>query len=212
MNTVPEGVSVFQRILRVFSNTLRIPVIIILIAMIAFALFCVGWLIVEGITERAHMKAKLPQLLDRMKQGDVPLEQCIRESGLLRRQKKALLEILSHPSFTEEERESFADNLLEQEEAHYNGILKWTNTMAKLAPMAGLLGTLIPLGPGIIALGQGDTATLSESMLTAFDTTVAGLVVAAICIVVSAIRRKWYDRYMSDLQTLVDFVVEEGGR
>lgn len=39
--------------------------------------------------------------------------------------------------------------------------------------MLGLLGTLIPLGPGIIALGQGDTQTLSTSLLTAFDTTIA---------------------------------------
>ena len=34
--------------------------------------------------------------------------------------------------------------------------------IAKLGPMFGLLGPLIPLGPGIVALGQGDTVTLSE--------------------------------------------------
>ena len=60
--------------------------------------------------------------------------------------------------------------------------------LARLAPMFGLLGTLIPLGPGIIALGQGDTQTLSPSLLTAFDTTIAGLSAAAVCLVVTSLR------------------------
>lgn len=55
--------------------------------------------------------------------------------------------------------------------------------------MLGLLGTLIPLGPGIIALGQGDTQTLSTSLLTAFDTTIAGLCAAAVCLVVTTLQQ-----------------------
>ena len=198
--------SVFQQVLREVSMTLQIPVIILLILMIAFALFCIGWIIVEAWRERRHLTEEMPSLLDRMKRS-ASMENCIRESGLLQRQKDLLLEILAHPDFDEEERNSFADNLLEREEKHYDGILKWTETLAKLAPMAGLLGTLIPLGPGIIALGRGDTMTLSQSMLTAFDTTIAGLVAAGICVVISTLRKRWYAQYMSDMETLVDFVI-----
>ncbi len=205
--TSPGNYSVFQQVLRAVANALKIPVIIILILMIAFAVFSIGWIIMESIRERRHMYARLPKLLDEMKAGEKPLEECIKKSGLLWRQKRILREIMAHPEFDPEERRSFADNMLEAEEAHYDGILKWTDTMAKLSPMAGLLGTLIPLGPGIIALGQGDTYTLSQSMLTAFDTTIAGLVVAGICIVISTLRRRWYSGYMSDIETLVDFVV-----
>ena len=203
--------SVFQRVLRVFSSTIRIPVVILLIVMIAFSLFAIGWVIVEAVTERRHMIVNLPKLLDEMKSGEKDLALCVRDSFLLRRQKRLLLELMAHPEFNSAERQSFADNLVESEEAHYEGILKWTDTVAKLAPMAGLLGTLIPLGPGIIALGQGDTLTLSASMLTAFDTTVAGLVVAGICIVISTLRKRWYAGYMSDLKTLVDFILSPGG-
>ena len=81
--------------------------------------------------------------------------------------------------------------------------------LARLAPMLGLLGTLIPLGPGIIALGQGDTQTLSTSLLTAFDTTIAGLCAAAVCLVVTTLRKRWYGGYMADLETLMDCVREE---
>ena len=136
------------------------------------------------------------------------LDETITASGLLVRQKKALLELTNHPMFSTRMLESLADDLIEEEQAHYDRMLSVTNLVAKLAPMAGLLGTLIPLGPGIIALGQGDTLTLSQSMLTAFDTTIAGLIAAAICLVISTIRRRWYKKYMYDLETLVDCVVD----
>ena len=103
----------------------------------------------------------------------------------------------------------FAANLLEREQSHYDHILKCTELVSKLAPMLGLLGTLIPLGPGIIALGQGDTQTLSTSLLTAFDTTIAGLCAAAVCLVVTTLRKRWYGGYMADLETLMDCVCEE---
>lgn len=199
---------IFQTILRTVASALRVPIIIILILFIAFSVFCVGWLIVEVLTERRHMKYSLPQLLDELKHQDGDLKECIKSSGLLIRQKEALLELTRHPDFDRDMLESLADNLVEKEQSHYGLILKATNLISKLAPMAGLLGTLIPLGPGIIALGQGDTMTLSNSMLTAFDTTIAGLIAAGICLIVHTFRTHWYAAYMSDLQTLVDCVVD----
>ena len=86
--------------------------------------------------------------------------------------------------------------------------MKLSDLLAKLGPIFGLLGTLIPLGPGIIALGQGDTYTLSQSLLTAFDTTVAGLISAAVAMVISSVRKGWYANYMSILETLADCVLE----
>ena len=81
--------------------------------------------------------------------------------------------------------------------------------MAKLGPMFGLLGTLIPLGPGIMALGRGDTATLSASMSVAFDTTIAGLITAAVCAVISGIRRRWYNAEIADVEAVMEGVLQE---
>ena len=202
------SLSVFQTVLRVIAEALKTPVIIILIVLIAFSVFSIGWIIVEAVTERKGMNVSMPSLLDRMKKGEESLETCIKGSGLLMRQKTLLLELLKHPDFSKEMILDLSDNLFEKEESHYDLILKTTQLVSKIAPMAGLLGTLIPLGPGIIALGQGDTYTLSESMLTAFDTTIAGLISAAVCLVISTIRKRWYDGYLSDLETLIDCVIE----
>ena len=200
--------TVLQQILRTISSAMKYPVIVILIIFIAFSVFCIGWIVVEMITERRHLKYSLPKVLDDLKENCRNLEECVLVSGLLARQKEALVELTKHKSFDEEMLGSLADNIIEKEQSHYNRILSSTNLVSKLAPMVGLLGTLIPLGPGIIALGQGDTYTLSESMLTAFDTTIAGLIAAAVCLVIHTIRTRWYAGYMSDLETLVDCVVD----
>jgi biopolymer transport protein ExbB/TolQ len=105
-------------------------------------------------------------------------------------------------------RESLAGSLLSQERGHYDLRVRITDLVMRLGPMFGLLGTLIPLGPGIIALGRGDTYTLSTSLLTAFDTTIAGLIAAAVATVISTIRKRWYARYMGQLESVTECLLE----
>lgn len=200
--------TVFHNVLRAVSGAMELPVVILLILLLAFAVFSVGWIIAEFFSEHRHMKEDLPALLEHLRNNETDLEAAIAESKLNRRQKATLQELTQHPDFTRPLLDDLADNLLEQEQAHYDHMIKFTDLASKLGPMLGLLGTLIPLGPGIIALGQGDTYTLSVSLMTAFDTTVAGLCIAAVCMIVSTIRRRWYAAYMADLETLTSCVCE----
>lgn len=200
--------TVFHNILRAVSGAMELPVVILLILLLAFAVFSVGWIIAEYFSEHRHMKEDLPALLEHLRDSETDLEAAIAESKLNRRQKATLQELTQHADFTRPLLDDLADNLLEQEQAHYDHMIKFTDLASKLGPMLGLLGTLIPLGPGIIALGQGDTYTLSVSLMTAFDTTVAGLCIAAVCMIVSTIRRRWYAAYMADLETLTSCVCE----
>ena len=62
---------------------------------------------------------------------------------------------------------------------------------------------------GLIALGQGDTKTLSSSLLIAFDTTVAGLISAAVSYIISSVRNRWYEEYMVNLETVMECILEE---
>ena len=194
-------------ILRAVSGALEVPVVALLVLFLLAAAALVGWLIAEACTERRRLKVALPSLMEALRTAD-SREAVIESSGLLRRQKAALLELLRHPDFTDATREALAVELLEREQDRYDNIVKLSELLARLAPMLGLLGTLIPLGPGIIALGQGDTYTLSTSLLTAFDTTIAGLVAAAFATVVSSIRRRWYREYGSTLEALCTEVLE----
>lgn len=194
-------------ILRAVSGALEVPVVALLVVLLLAAAALVGWLIAEACTERRCLKVALPALMETLCTASDRAE-AIEQSGLLRRQKDVLLELLRHPAFTDATREALAIELLEREQDRYDNIVKLSELLARLAPMLGLLGTLIPLGPGIIALGQGDTYTLSTSLLTAFDTTVAGLVAAAAAIIVSSVRRRWYREYGSVLEALCTEILE----
>jgi len=88
--------SIFQEILRAIASAMKIPVIIILILFIAFSVFCIGWIIVEQITERRHMKYHLPKLLDDLKNDSEDMKRTIEKSGLLRRQKETLKELIRY--------------------------------------------------------------------------------------------------------------------
>jgi biopolymer transport protein ExbB/TolQ len=193
--------------LRAISSALQTPVILILLLIMAATLFMLGTLVVEGFTERARLRASLPELADALRETGASPE-TIENSGLLKRQIKALLELTRHPSLTPAMRESLAVRLVEAERARFESVVRVTELIARIGPMFGLLGTLIPLGPGIIALGRGDTYTLSLSLLTAFDTTVAGLIAAAVAFVITAVRRKWYAGYMSSLEMAMECVLE----
>lgn len=72
--------------------------------------------------------------------------------------------------------------------------------ITRIAPMLGLMGTLIPLGPGLAGLGEGELTILTTAMTVAFDTTVVGLLVGIIGFVLSRARRRWYDSAVSELE------------
>lgn len=197
-----------DQIMYTIAQTLEVPDIVVLLILVAVSIVLVGTLIAEYFTEHRLLKVKLPELFDELNSGEVSVEECIRTSGLLKRQKRALIELTRHPDLTDIMRESLAVRLITEEQDHYDRIVKISDLIARLGPIFGLLGTLIPLGPGIVAMGQGDTYTLSRSLLTAFDTTILGLISAAVAMVVSMIRRGWYGNYMSALEAVMECVLE----
>ena len=197
-----------SNVLRSVTSWLQVPVIVVLLLMLMATIVLGGSLIVEFFSTRRKLTANLPELVDELKAHQGRLESVVRRSGLMKRQKAALLEVIRHKELTPSMRESLAAELLYEEKVHFDTCVSYSDVIAKLGPMFGLMGTLIPLGPGIIALGRGDTLTLSQSLLIAFDTTVAGLVAAAVCYVISAIRKKWYAGYLSGLEMCMECVVE----
>lgn len=203
-------VSRLNAAMRAVASAMQTPVILILMLLLAFTVFLIGWVIVEFFTERRLLKAKLPALVDALNEtkNREETKECVAKSGLLKRQRAALTELLSHPELTPLMRESLAVRIVTEEQSHYDVRLKTSDLVARIAPLLGLLGTLIPLGPGIIALGQGDTMTLSSSLMTAFDTTILGLISAAAAMVISTIRKNWYNNYMSVLETAAECILE----
>ena len=72
--------------------------------------------------------------------------------------------------------------------------------LARVGPMLGLMGTLIPLGPGLAALGRGELDVLAQAVTVAFNPTVLGLLIGILGFLVGRLRRRWYDAVMERLE------------
>ena len=197
-------------ILHRISQALLAPDIILLIAFILYAIWCVGGLLIEVFTERRNFKVNMPRFLaDLMAARQDGIPAVIRDSALLNRQKVALLTVYDYRMLPGDAMIALIRRLVSEEESRYDRIEGRNSTAAKIAPMLGLMGTLIPLGPGIAALGSNDAEMLSNSLLLAFDTTIAGLVVAAVCLAVAKIRGNWYANYMSALDSAMATMLQK---
>jgi hypothetical protein len=78
--------------------------------------------------------------------------------------------------------------------------LERADLLARIPPMLGLMATIIPLGPGLAALGQGNPAQLASAVTVAFDATVLGLVAGIGGLVVGKLRRRWYEEALEAME------------
>ncbi len=192
-------------ILHMAGQAIRTPCNIILIILMAISVIQVGHVLVECWFEIRHGKldsiALAEKLYGKEKEEQIGL---IEESLCSRQEKEMMKTLVNTEEMDADMRQAVAERLLESQEARYAKILHITELVVKLGPMFGLLGTLIPLGPGIVALGTGDVETLSVSLEMAFDTTIAGIISAAVCSVLTGIRKRWYKRNMQNIQLLME--------
>lgn len=199
-----------ETVLQIVADALLVPDLVGLILLMLLTLWQIGDFVAELCTERRKLKANVANMLTQIRgRSWAEIGSLIDGSGLLKRHKKVLHQIFDTENQSHATRLALAERVLASEEKYYSRGTAVTDIVSKLGPMLGLLGTLIPLGPGIIALSSGDTATLSESLSVAFNTTIAGVATAAVCYVISYIRKGWYSDYMVSLETLTESILEE---
>jgi biopolymer transport protein ExbB/TolQ len=78
--------------------------------------------------------------------------------------------------------------------------LDHTRILVRAGPALGLMGTLIPLAPGLAALGHGDVATLATDLRTAFAATTIGLLVGTVAFALTLTRTRMYTEDLSALE------------
>ena len=208
--TIPGG-EFLTGSLDVISQSLTIPVLVILLILVVISIIALGGLIAEYTSRRKVPVGTIRDLIYEINRADSveALKDVISNSQIPNSQKKALIEIASSSELDTASREALARKLFEFEEEKTMDSLKYTDIITRIGPTLGLMGTLIPMGPGLAALGAGDINTLASSLTVAFNTTIVGIGTGALCYVISKIRSGWYDRYLSDLDALIDAVLDK---
>jgi biopolymer transport protein ExbB/TolQ len=75
-----------------------------------------------------------------------------------------------------------------------------TRLLVRAGPAIGLMGTLIPLAPGLAALGEGDVVLLAENLRDAFGATVVGLLVGTVAFALTLARMRMYTEDLAALE------------
>lgn len=205
-----ETSNILKDIMHTIAQTVLTPSVAILLLFMAISVIELGGFVVECIIERRKFKADIPLLLKNINEQSLDnIPELIQNSGLLKRHRNALIKLLENKNMPKVAMTALANRLLTNEENAYKKSLELAEIICKVAPMFGLLGTLIPLGPGLLALGEGNVDILSKSMLVAFDTTISGIISAGICFILVTIRRRWYSDYISLLETIMESILEK---
>lgn len=205
-----QGTETLTSLIHIISESLLTPVVIILVAFIVIAILCLGGIINERISRKTISSQDLEKLIRDISFSSSPseIESAVNGSSLFDYQKNVLIRIANNYDIGSEARKAFASDLIASEETRLIKITSKTDILIKLGPILGLLGTLIPLGPGLAALGAGDITTLAESLTIAFDTTVTGLSVGALAYLISKFRKQWYESDLITLETLAEAELE----
>ena len=119
----------------------------------------------------------------------------------------SLLAILEHRDQPAEVQRLISDYELLMEKE-----LNAPKTLAKMGPMLGLMGTLIPMGPALVGLSKGDIASMAYNMQVAFATTVVGLFAAAIGVITQQAKRRWFMYDLTRLEYVVDLIHQKSAK
>ena len=205
-----QGTETLTSLIHIISESLLTPVVILIVISIIIVILSFGGLINEFISRKPISSRQLEELIRNISfSNDVSqMKDAINDSNLFDYQKEVLIRIADNYDIGNDARKALASELISDEETK---LIKKTNTtdiLVRVGPILGLLGTLIPLGPGLASLGAGDITTLAESLTIAFDTTVTGLSVGALAYIVSKFKKQWYESDLIAVETIAEAELE----
>ncbi|WP_400219128.1 MotA/TolQ/ExbB proton channel family protein [Methanobrevibacter smithii] len=205
-----QGTETLSSFIHIVSESLLTPVMILIVVGLIVVILCIGGLINERISRKAISSEELESLVRDVSfsQSHSEIEKHIEESNLFDFQKNVLVKIANNHDIGSEARKALASELISAEETKLIKSTNKTDVLVRVGPILGLLGTLIPLGPGLAALGSGDIVTLAEALTVAFDTTVTGLVIGALAYLVSKFKKQWYESDLIVLETIAEAELE----
>ena len=205
-----QGTETLTSLIHILSESLLTPVVILLVISIVIVILSFGGLINEFISRKPINSSDLEDLIRRVSfSGNVSqMKDEINNSDLFDYQKEILLRIANNHDIGSDARKALASELISAQETKLIKKTNKTDILVRVGPILGLLGTLIPLGPGLAALGSGDISTLAQSLTIAFDTTVTGLTVGAVAYLVSKYKKQWYEAELIDVETVAEAELE----
>ena len=95
----------------------------------------------------------------------------------------------ANPAHTEDDLDVAAHRMMEH-----------ARIATRVAPMLGLVATMIPMGPALKSLADGNLANVSHNLTVAFSAVILALIAASITFYIVSVRRRWLAEEMAWIQ------------
>ncbi len=181
--------AVLKTFIYVVSSSLLYPVLGLLVALTLYMLSCAGAFFVEWL-DRSRSGHRDPAGA----RGRADFEAAPRA---VRAYVDRLWELLLTETALLDVQ---VENLLQEHILALRRSLDRVRVVIRVGPSLGLMGTLIPMGTGLAALGQGDMARLSTDLVIAFTTTVVGLAQGTLAYFIYTVRARWAEEDAKEME------------
>ncbi len=180
------------------SSSLLYPVLCLLVVLTFVVIVHAGSFFAEWV-ERVKMKKCPPRKLPEVLKQRAPTPMV---SHRVNQYIRALEEILRSRNCNE----AAIENLLRETALDLWKTMDRLRILVRAAPSLGLIGTLIPMGTGLAALGQGDMTKLTTDLVIAFTTTVIGLAIGTASFFFYTVRRRWIEEDINRMELATEMI------
>jgi len=148
------------------SELLMAPVIVIIVALVIYAVYALGRFISQWLVRKKNLLNYVKQIngKDRKNLPGYPIHNYF----------------VANPHADEDELEVVALKQLET-----------LRIVTRIAPMLGLIATMIPMGPALQALADGNIQGISENLIIAFAAVIWGLVISSLTFWPASVKKRW---------------------
>lgn len=179
------------------ATALRVPVLIAAIVVLLLCALELGRFGAEYWRRRVHARSFDLRELTQRTLAEPQRASTFAYSAPSTIAAEALVEMATGP-------EADGSRTIEYTLAHYElkvqRRLDRTRLLVRAGPAIGLMGTLIPLAPGLAALSNGDVSALAENLRDAFGATVVGLLVGTVAFALTLARTRMYTEDLAALE------------
>lgn len=162
------------------SNLLLLPVLILIATLFFYAFFVLG-VFSSQYWQRTRSEKQYQQAIQSPATDMLSVK---RVNGY-----RLFSYFRSNPASTTTDLEIFAIKSLEKQ-----------RIVTRIAPMLGLVATMIPMGPALKSLADGNIQGISENLIIAFAAVIFGLVAASITYWTASVKKRWLVEELNDLQ------------
>lgn len=188
------------------------PVVAALLLLFAVSLVDVGRLIVEASRRRRQPDTDLAGVAVALSAaavsahrglGEAPVAPMSPSLARFWRRVAAHLDTVG----SREHIDVWLEEALQHEEAAATGRLDRTRAFVRLGPMLGLAGTIIPLGPALRSLLDGNLPDMVNHLVVGFGAVVCGLVLSGLAYLTALVRERWARRDVHDMEHLCELLL-----